>query len=202
MAPKREIVFELVVGRLWLTVLLAVLVAAMLLASAVWAVPDEGPRLIPLTWVTITRGYYYLTPNKHDGDDALGACAEDYHMASLWEIWDVSNLRYDTDLGDCWDDAPRGDCGEGPPTSRYGWVRTGNDAVAGGVGPGGDSCAGYTSQSGSDRGTVASMPRTWSSPASTIGVWIASNSLCDQPDRVWCVRSALHLYLPLILRNY
>ncbi|NIN66659.1 MAG: hypothetical protein GTO63_18625 [Anaerolineae bacterium] len=202
MAPRREIVLELVVGRLWLTVLLGVLLGGLVLASAVWAAPHQGARRVPLTWVAIMPGRYYLTASQHLGDDALGACAEGYHMASLWEIWDVSNLYYDTDLGYCWDDAPLGDCGEGPPAARAGWVRTGADAVASGVGPGGDSCIAYTSPSGSERGTVASLPSDWSSPPSTMGVWVASNSYCDSPNRVWCVRSALRSYLPLTLRNY
>jgi len=46
-----------------------------------------------------TRKSYYVTKTSHDGSEALTACAEGYHMASLWEIFDTSNLRYNTQLG-------------------------------------------------------------------------------------------------------
>jgi hypothetical protein len=45
------------------------------------------------------RRKFYVTPTLHDGAHALSACATGYHMASLWEIHDTSNLTYDTDLG-------------------------------------------------------------------------------------------------------
>ena len=45
-----------------------------------------------------TRKSFYLTKTSHNGSQVLTACAEGYHMASLWEIFDTSNLRYDTAL--------------------------------------------------------------------------------------------------------
>ncbi len=42
---------------------------------------------------------FYLTKTYHNGAQALSACATGYHMASMWEIHQPSNLRYDTDLG-------------------------------------------------------------------------------------------------------
>ena len=41
---------------------------------------------------------YYLTLPQFEGDQVLTACARGYHMASLFEILDTSNLRYDTTL--------------------------------------------------------------------------------------------------------
>ena len=55
---------------------------------------------------------FYLTSALAIGDEALTACAAGYHMASLWEITDLSNLRYNTSLGQA-----SGDSGQGPPTS-------------------------------------------------------------------------------------
>ena len=166
MARKREIVFEIVVGRLRLTLLLVALVGALALASVVWAAPEKGPSQAPLAWIAMMPGSYYLTGDTYEGNEALTACADGYHMASLWEIWDVSNLRYDTDLGYCW--SP-GDCGEGPPTTVFGWVRSGGLASIGTVCPGRDNCAAYTTITGAS-GTVVSLPNNWSAPSSTIGV--------------------------------
>ena len=56
------------------------------------------------------RKSFYLTRVTHNASQALSACAEGYHMASLWEIHDPSNLRYDTELGFTTDDS-----GFGPP---------------------------------------------------------------------------------------
>ena len=57
------------------------------LQAQVASLADKGPRK------------FYLTQALHNGAQALSACAQGYHMASLWEIHDTSNLRYDTDLG-------------------------------------------------------------------------------------------------------
>jgi hypothetical protein len=62
---------------------------------------------------------FYLTQDKFNGSEALTACAEGYHMASLWDIFDISNLNYDTTLGLTYDDS-----GSAPPSDN-GWIRTG-----------------------------------------------------------------------------
>ena len=55
---------------------------------------------------------FYLSLVLVDGSDALSTCAEGYHMASLWEIADPSNLAYNTALG-----CTKPDSGQGPPSS-------------------------------------------------------------------------------------
>jgi hypothetical protein len=50
-------------------------------------------------------------------------------MASMWEISDPSNLRYDTQLG-----VTTADSGFGPPAGTsfvafFGWVRTGDEVL-------------------------------------------------------------------------
>lgn len=62
---------------------------------------------------------FYLTRDRYDGSHALSACADGYHMASLW-ILDPSNLSYDTNLG-----ISLADAGFGPPVVAPGWIRTG-----------------------------------------------------------------------------
>ena len=41
---------------------------------------------------------FYLTQLRHLAGEATTACAG-FHMASMWEILDPSNLRYNTNLG-------------------------------------------------------------------------------------------------------
>ena len=86
------------------------------------------------------RRSFYLTQTSHTGSQALTACAEDYHMASLWEILDPSNLRYNTELGH-----KKADSGSGPPVA-YGFARTGREALGGGP-IGAINCHAWTSDS-------------------------------------------------------
>ena len=72
---------------------------------------------------------FYLTKDSFQGGQALTACAKPFHMASLWEILDPSNLKYDTGRGYINDDS-----GSGAPANVIGWIRTGGPASgAGGV---------------------------------------------------------------------
>ena len=201
MAPKREIVLEIRLGRLWLTVAILIVVAGMALASAVAAAPQRVAHSASSAGLAALPGSYYLTSgDSYDGADAPGACADGYHMASLWEIWDTSNLRYETSLGYQY---PNGDCGLGPPTAVEGWVRTGITASISTAGPGQANCSAYTSTTVIS-GTVVALPHDWSAPDSTMGVWEAGTALCSSSLRVWCVRPALRArcLLPLALRSY
>ncbi len=125
---------------------------------------------------------YYQTTTTHNGSQALSACAAGYHMASLWEIHDTSNLEYDTALG-----LTRDDSGSGPPGGS-GWVRTGfgssNSPVAGE-----GNCVAWTSSSENDNGTFVGLGSLWSAPPQTvIDPWIADAVACDTQFRVWCVQ--------------
>ena len=42
---------------------------------------------------------FYLTRTTHVGNQVLTACAAGYHMASLWEILDPSNLKSQHGIG-------------------------------------------------------------------------------------------------------
>jgi len=125
---------------------------------------------------------YYLTASTATGANADTACASGYHMASLWEILDVSNLAYDTTLGY---QHPSGDQGDGPPTGVDGWVRTGGAPSIGGT-PGGGNCAAWSSSFSGYTGTVASLPTNWSNPDSIVGVWEAGVANCSSSQYVWC----------------
>jgi hypothetical protein len=137
-------------------------------ASLAAQVASNGPRK------------FYLTKTKHDGDQALSACAVGYHMASLWEIHEPTNLRYNKDLG-----VTFADSGSGPPTDIFGWIRTGF-VSSGGNAPGVANCNAWTSASGN--GTVVSLPATWNSPGLLVAPWVSGLVACLSAAPVWCVQ--------------
>lgn len=126
---------------------------------------------------------FYVTQTTHNGGEALSACASGYHMASLWEIHDPSNLRYDTQLGRTKDDS-----GFGPPSGTVGWIHTGNDAGALPLTPGTANCNAWQSVSGNDHGTTVSLPALqWLDSASVTVPWRPFTFPCNTNQPVWCV---------------
>ena len=127
---------------------------------------------------------FYLTQDTFKGSQALTACADGYHMASLWEILDVTNLRYDTSLG-----IARDDSGSGPPTQASGWIRTGYIADGGAQVPGIANCDAWTSDNANDRGTFAQLNAFWTaSEFNIMGPWFVGTDFCDSQRLVWCVQ--------------
>ena len=131
---------------------------------------------------------YYLTQTFAPGGGALGACARGFHMGSMWELVDASDLEYDTALGALQDDS-----GSSAPilvglTSGGGWIRTGAPSSGGGL-AGGTNCRAWSSNGSADFGTMATPNPDWNS-TSSIGVvnpWISIAVSCNAPQRVWCV---------------
>ena len=156
----------------------------------VWCVEDYTP-----SW---NVGSYYLTQSNYDGASALTACTNGYHMASIWEILDPSNLVYDTNLG-----LVQADSGQGPPTYQYahGWVRTGyhTDYVA--ATPGLANCNSWSSNSADDQGTFVDIRSDWTVERD-VGVWEAVTGQCNVPRSVWCVRPPLRIYLPVVMKGF
>jgi hypothetical protein len=136
---------------------------------------------------------FYLTQIKHSGGQALSACAAGYHMASLWEIFDTSNLRYNTELGFTQEDSgfgPPNVFTPGPPQvdRPFGWVRTGGRSASGSA-PGLANCNAWTSADGDLTGTVIFLSDSWDSGDVTIiSPWRSFTSACDSTFRVWCVQ--------------
>jgi len=124
---------------------------------------------------------FYQTSTWHDGGEALSACASGYHMASLWEISDVSNLRYDVDLG-----IKRADSGIGLPSYSFGWVRTGFNGDTTST-PGQANCDAWTSDELVDYGTVAGLPRNWVTGLGDLHTWDVMVVACEQERTVWCI---------------
>jgi hypothetical protein len=132
---------------------------------------------------------FYLTKTERNGANVLTACASGYHMASMWEILEPSNLEYNTTLGQT-----TGDSGQGPPSIvsgiTYGWVRTGYNATGTPLlGPGEANCNAWTyGGGGSDiNGTIASLVSDWTSGAQGIHVWQVDWERCYATFPVWCV---------------
>jgi hypothetical protein len=133
---------------------------------------------------------FYLTQTTHNGSQALSACADGYHMASLWEIFDTSNLRYNTALGTTGD-------GSGPPTSftvfnntvNVGWIRTGSP-TASGEPPGISNCHLWTSDAETHTGTLVGLTSNWESSnvSHTISPWRGLTDSCETQQLVWCVQ--------------
>lgn len=159
--------------------LVALLILAALLGIAVWN-QQWVAASAPQAPAAVEMRYFYLTNSTAAGADADTACGSGYHMASLWEILDPSNLRYNPDLG-----YTRADSAEGPPTVN-GWVRTGYaSASADSVGQ--SNCSTWTSSSSGAYGTYVGLPVDWTA-GSDIHVWNAGTFTCDSSNvRVWCV---------------
>ena len=187
MKDEKTIVIDInltrgLVGLLALALLMAAFVGY--LAWGQGEVVASGPQA-PLASSSGLRGYY-LTTTKHNGADAdgtdgngAGVCASGYHFASLWEIMDLSNLKYDTTLGHTSDDSGQG------PVAGYGWVRTGYTSSTSST-PGRGNCAAWTSSTAGDYGAYASLPLDWTA-GQDIHVWEATIRSCNDPQYVWCV---------------
>ena len=131
---------------------------------------------------------YYLTVTGITGSDAITACDSGFHMASISEIQDPSNLQYVTSTPVY--DSIVDDQGLGPPSNRMGWVRTGGYPLTGFP----DNCNFWQSSSDQQRGTTMSLyspilgdanpelhasdPTTW---------WHKVQQMCSVPEPVWCV---------------
>lgn len=167
-----------------LIVLVAVVAAVMPLVGR-----GQGQDKTPFAQRT-----FYLTQTQHNGSQALTACAQGYHMASLWEIFDTSNLRYNTELGFTQGDSgfgpPNGFTTGGDPVNAAGWIRTGGPLHNGGV-IGSANCLLWTESSDGDLGTVVFLEPIWSqaTPTRVISPWVGQTRGCSSTARVWCVQN-------------
>lgn len=159
------------------TALLTIVVAG---ASPCASSPASVGAATPVTGAARS---FYLSNAAFGADEAVGACARGYHMASLSEIHDVSGLRYAHDHPAA---RSRADSGGGPPAGLYGWVRTGRDGsavTAAGIG----NCQAWTSTDVADSGTVVSLPVDWSQPATRLDPWDGTTLSCVGAAPAWCV---------------
>jgi hypothetical protein len=182
---KRNLVIHIHLTRGLVVVLTAVLLVLAFIAYMEWSrepAAAQSPQELQVeTSASTGRRQYYRTWNSYTPTNFTAACAAGYHFASLWEILDPSNLEYNNILG--WNQA---DSGEGPPTNRHGWIRTGyNSEGTSGV-EGQDNCRAWTSVDVNDTGTRASLAWQWGTNEE-IHVWNLDRAPCWVPYPVWCV---------------
>lgn len=163
----------------------ALTVAVLMGAAGPLGLRDDGIQFPDGTVQTTadSRRAFYLTDTTSNGASALSACASGFHMASLWEIYDVSNLRYADEIADAHTSA---DSGEGPPNVAGGWIRTGWNSSNSSQ-PGVDNCNAWSTTSG--EGTAVQLEFGWGfySVANSIPPWRSDTTECVVPRFVWCV---------------
>jgi hypothetical protein len=182
--------------RLNLAVLLMLaLLTAAFLGYLAWGHEEIAASSPQIPMAASAMREYYLTRGTYGGANASTACASGYHMASLWEILDPSNLKYNTTLGQTLSDS-----GSGPPTYG-GWVRTGyssdNGATAGQA-----NCSNWSTTAG--YGTYIWLPNTWDAGWEDMHVWAVNTTTCSNVARVWCVvdEAGSQIFLPLVVRDF
>jgi hypothetical protein len=174
----------------------ALICGAALIAFITWRFAGTRPAFLnsdlaadtaqaPAAW---SARMFYLSKNAVPGGGAPAACSAGFHMASIYEVLNVSTLRYDTTLG-----LASADSGQGPPGLSFGWIRTGL------VGDPPHTCNGWTSSSpvAAYQGFAIRLNALAGSPAPAFGLqpWEflgygdRSNSAnCDTRHNVWCVQ--------------
>jgi len=127
--------------------------------------------------------HFYVTSTAYYPDQALTACSAGYHMASLWEILDVSNLTYDYNHPAA---RIKSDSGFGPPSFWNGWVRTGYDS-SGSSTTGTGNCKNWSSKLITDYGVAVKLSSSWEVAPGDISTWDATSFTCNFMGPVWCV---------------
>src|SRR5262245_1503828 len=137
---------------------------------------------------------FYLTKASVQGNQTLTACGAGFHMASRFEIANLSGVVYDAKRGAVSDDS-----GAGPPSAAAvysssgptGWVRTGGDArytrTPDATATGSANCAVWSSNSHDAYGTVATLKDRFPSENGAPALWDGRDERCDVPHPVWCV---------------
>ena len=136
-------------------------------------------RLVPRCTITVA---------SFTGGDAITACDSGFHMASISEMQDPSNLQYATRSTAAYDSLVDGQR-LGPPTNYMGWVRTEAYPLTGFS----DNCNFWQSSSAQQRGTTMSLypilgdanPDLYASDPTTW--WHKVQQMCSLPEPVWCV---------------
>jgi len=145
--------------------------------------PDTAQQT-PAVW---TGRAFYLSKTTASGGAATAACSIGFHMASIYEVLNVSTLRYDATLG-----LTSLDSGQGPPGLSFGWIRTGlvGDAL--------HTCNNWTSSSATlYQGFAVRLNDLTGGPAPVLGLppWEYlgfgdqyGSANCATRHNVWCVQ--------------
>jgi hypothetical protein len=154
---------------------------------------QNGETFIP---ADAGKRHFYLTNVSYPTNQALNACASGYHMASLWEILDVSNLIYDQDHPDA---HTKDDSGYGPPSGWYGWIRTGGASSSSST-TGTGNCLNWSSTASDVYGVAIRLATQWEAAPGDISTWDATSFTCSPVGPVWCVGNFGVVYLPQVAK--
>ena len=172
--------------------LLLVLSLSISISGKVTSQSETDPSYFPLS----SGRHFYVTSTNYYPDEVKTACSTGYHMASLWEILDVSNLTYDYDHPAA---KTKADSGFGPPSNWYGWVRTGYDSSSSST-TGTGNCNNWTSRLDTVYGVSVRLSNSWETAPGDIFTWDATSFTCNYVGPVWCIGDFYQIYLPLILK--
>jgi hypothetical protein len=124
---------------------------------------------------------FYLTTASYPGNVAPLGCDPGFHMASRWELQQVSTLRYDAVRG--YAHPSINDQVPGPPSNQAGWIRVGMPQTSTST-IGFANCNAWQSQDASAFGTFANLI---AAIPTTEGSFTLGTSSCDDLLRVWCI---------------
>ena len=128
--------------------------------------------------------HFYVSSASYFANAAPGACASRYHMASLWEILNVSNLTYDINQPGA---KTQDDSGFGPPSGWNGWVRTGYGSDTSNT-AGTGNCNNWSTTSGAAWGTNVKLSNSWETAPGHVSAWDATSFSCSSVGPVWCAK--------------
>lgn len=139
--------------------------------------------------VVVKAKMYYLTENTFDGGDAIMACDLGFHMASMSEIQDPSNLQYANRSTAAYALLVDGQK-LGAPSNRTGWVRSGVSPPSSAY-----DCGDWRGRYDTELGNTLALYDFWyasehDQPISGLNTWWqAARKPCSQREHVWCVES-------------
>jgi type II secretory pathway pseudopilin PulG len=156
-------------------------------------------KLDALTRAAQPKRYFITSTDTVQAGDAPNACGTGYHMASLFEILDPTQLQYDTTAPSAYT-STTDDLGSGPPTNIFGWIRTGHSSFSGAdSAPGESNCDRYTTSAGGAYGTTVALNHLWEFALATFPNvnlyylynapwWHPERTQCNSHAHVWCVQ--------------
>jgi hypothetical protein len=179
---------------LLLLAMLLLIQAARALASQL---PAENEPAETFLYLVGQPRHFYVSMTNVSGDDAINSCADGYHLASVWEILDVTDLVYASDHAAA---KLLTDQGSGPAAGWWGWARTGGAASVANV-AGRANCNAWASSTSGEYGTLVRLNPDWTDSATTISSWEAQTWSCAGTAPVWCVSDPVFgVWLPTMVK--
>ncbi|MBV8202452.1 MAG: hypothetical protein JOZ15_17680 [Acidobacteria bacterium] len=169
--------------RIRLIVLVAALGVGHVALLGTLAAPASAQRL---SGKLLPRRFYVsLAPGGLgvNGSGPITACAQGFHFASIDEIFNPTQLAYDSSQAFAYTAA---DMGAGAPHGYLAWVRTGNGSSTLSV-AGEGNCSVWASGSGADSGTVVALKEDWAQPPQALTPYVAQTTACNVTQGTWCV---------------